>query len=207
MTPLLAFFRRAAALLVLGLGIAHAADYRELTDPVPVQAPPGKIEVTEIFWYGCPHCYEFEPSFEAWVKKLPDDVAVERLPAAFNNTWERHARIYYIAESLGLLSKTHQATFDAIHQQGKRLNDADSVAEFFSQFGADPEKVKSLYNSFGVNAQLKQDMSRLRGYQVTGVPALVVDGRYVIDGRTAGSLQNMLSVANKLIEQVRQDHQ
>ncbi|MFC0267677.1 thiol:disulfide interchange protein DsbA/DsbL [Kushneria aurantia] len=180
-------------------------DYEVLDNPVPTELPEGQIGVTEVFWYGCPHCYEFEEPLEAWVAEQPDDVTFDRLPATMGDTWMRHAAAFYAAKDLGIFSEQfHRDFFNAIHQEGQRLIDPDDIAEFFTHYGVDRQAALDALDSFGVRSQLNQATARMKAYQLMGVPALVVDGRYVITPRSAGGLANMLKVADSLIEQVRE---
>lgn len=178
-------------------------DYKVLDTPVKTDVENGKIEVTEVFWYGCPHCYDLEGPINAWAADLPEDVVFERLPATMGDVWVRHAVAFFAAKQLGILDKTHEDFFDAIHQDGKKLIDEDDIAAFYSNYGVSEEEAKKALNSFGVKSQVNQAHAKMRGYQLMGVPALVVDGRYVITPDSAGSLENMPQVASALIEQER----
>lgn len=180
-----------------------AQGYKTLADRVPVHVAADQIEVTAIFSYTCPYCYQLEPQLLAWSDKQAADVQVVHLPAAFNTQWEHLARGYYIMDALDITDKAHMALFDAIHRDNTNLGSQRALNQFFERFGIKAEDTERLYRSFGVESRLRQDTARLRGYRVTGVPALVVDGRYVIDGNSAGSLPNMLKVADQLIEEIR----
>ncbi|SFX56727.1 thiol:disulfide interchange protein DsbA/DsbL [Marinospirillum alkaliphilum] len=196
-------FRTLLLVLLLTSTTLLAQSYRTLNERVPTQVASGKIEVTSIFSYTCPFCYQLEPQLEAWAAKLPADVEVVHLPAAFNSQWEHLARGYYIMDALDITEQAHMALFDEIHQKQNNLGSVRAMAQFFERYGVKAEDTERLYRSFGVESRLRQDTARLRGYRVTGVPALVIDGRYVIDGQSAGSLPNMLKVADQVIEQVR----
>ncbi len=181
-----------------------ASGYSTLNEPVRPQVAADKVEVTSIFSYTCPFCYQLEPQLETWALGLDDDVELVYLPAAFNAQWEHLARAFYIMDALDIKDQAHMALFDRIHQDRANLNSQRALRNFFADFGIDGQEVDRLYSSFGVESQLNRDKSRLRAYRITGVPALVIDGRYVVDGNSAGSLSNMLRVAEDLIEQVRQ---
>lgn len=199
------FFKRGLLLVLLTLASSQlfAQGYKTLADRVPVQVAANQIEVTAIFSYTCPYCYQLEPQLLAWSEKQPADVKVVHLPAAFNAQWEHLARAYYIMDALDITEKAHMAMFDAIHRDKTNLGSQRAMNQFFERFGIKAEETERLYRSFGVDSRLRSDTARLRGYRVTGVPALVVDGRYVIDGNSAGSLSNMLKVAEQLIEELR----
>ncbi len=198
--------------LVAGLGLSASVfaaeagkDYQVLDEPVKTDAPAGNVEVVEAFWYGCPHCYKLESSLEPWVAELPSDVTFNRLPATMGQDWVKHAYAFYAAKDLGILDETHKAFFDAIHQDRQRLTDPDDVAAFYSDYGVTEDAAKKSLTSFGVKSQVNQAHAQMRAYKIMGVPALIVDGRYVISPSTAGSLPNMLKVADELVEQVREE--
>lgn len=161
--------------------LAMASGYTEVPDPQGPRTDNGKIEVEAIFWYGCPHCYKFEPALNQVEKALPADVELIHVPAPLSPLWALHARVYYTAKALGVLAKAHQDIFDTLHAaHGKGLLNADEVAQFFSQYGLDQEKVKEAYHSSAIDDQLRYDRDRLTSYNLTGVPTLVVDGKYLI---------------------------
>lgn len=188
---------------------AQAAEFQEgkhyvkLDKPVPVSEP-GKIEVAELFWYGCGHCFEFEPYIEPWSKKLPDDVNFERVPATFSQQWKTHANAFYAAQALGIGEELHSEFFNRIHRDGQRLLSTDALAAFFAEYGVTEDKAKKALRSFGVKSKVNQAGARIRGYQALGVPAIVVNGKYRIDTSMAGSWGNLLEIAEFLIEKERQ---
>lgn len=153
-------------------------DYARLANPVPV-ATPGKIEVVEMFWYGCPHCYDLEPSTQAWLKRKPDNVAFVRIAVSFGASWEPGARAYYAAEALGVLDKLHQPLFDAYHQR-RPLGDVDALAAFAAEHGVDAEAFRKAYTSFQTETQLRRGNQLAQRYGIRGVPAVIVDGTYEI---------------------------
>ncbi len=191
--------------LVMAAPPVAGEDYKVLDTPVETSVDEGQIEVTEVFWYGCPHCYKLEEPLNAWVEDLPDDVTFQRIPATMGDTWTAHARAFYAAQQLGILDKVHSDFFDAIHQQGQRLTDPDDIAAFFSDYGVSESDAKQALSSFGVKSQINQAHAKMRAYELMGVPALVVDGHYVVTARTAGSLENMPQIAGALIDKVRQE--
>lgn len=176
--------------------------YRTLSNPVPTNGG-DKIEVAEVFWYGCPHCYSFKPLIEKWEQDLPEDVHFELLPAALGQSWEPHARAFYTVKALDKFEQTHDALFDALARDRKELNDADSLAAFLSDYDVDPEKFKKTFNSFGVNAKMQQAQAKIRGARITGVPSMLVNGKYVVSASLAGSHEKMLEVVDYLIEKER----
>lgn len=197
---------RGLVLLVVSLVTSQvmAQGYTTLKDPAPLQVAADKIEVTAVFSYTCGYCYQLEPQLQVWALKQQADVQIVKLPAAFNKQWEHLARGYYIMDVLNLTEQAHMALFNAIHQQNANLASQRALGNFFEQYGIKSDQTEQLYTSFGVESRLRQDVARLKAYRITGVPALVIDGRYVIDGNSAGSLENMLVVADKLINQIRE---
>lgn len=180
--------------------------YEVLPQPVPT-ADPSKIEVAEIFWYGCGHCYDFEPLFEAWIQNQPEDVAVVRSPAMWDQQgiMERHARIYYTAKALGVLDKLHTATFEAMNLHRNQLESEEVIAKLFLDNGVSREDFDKTFNSFGVTSAVKQAESRLRGYRTQGTPEIVVNGTYRVSSRMTGGHQGMLDVTTYLIDKIRSE--
>ena len=201
--------RLATALIVLfAAGLAQAqptagVEYRELAAAQPADNP-GKIEVLEFFWYGCPHCYTFEPVLAPWVKKLPKDTHFRRLPAMFNEEYARGARAYYALEAIGEAERVHKALFDAVHT-GSRLRVADEAAltEWLGKQGVDTKKFAAAYRSFSVEGKLKRAAQLTQAYKIDGVPSMAVNGRYVVNTDNIKSFEQLLSVTDYLIEQSR----
>ena len=162
-----------------------------------------KIEVTEFFWYGCTHCYSFEPQIAQWKKSLDDDVVVVGSPAMWNALMEVHAKAFYAAQVLGVLDKVHMPLFQAINVDRKRLDSEDELAALFAANGVAREDFQRAFNSFGVGSQVRQANSRARSARITGTPAMMVAGKYRISTRKAGSQANMLKLATFLIEKER----
>lgn len=166
---------------------------------------PAKIEVTELFWYGCIHCYQLEPQLHAWVKKLPDDVVFKRVPGLPRPDWAPMAKAYYAMETLGVLDKLHNKLFDAIHKQ-KTLNPTDEAAAInwvTKEGGLDKKKVQGTFNSFSSNTNLNRAAQTFRSSGATGVPALIIDGKYVTSSSMAGGNIQVLKVADALIAKAR----
>ncbi len=151
-------------------------DYVRLPSPVP-PATPDKVEVVEMFWYGCPHCYELEPVTQEWLKRKPENVTFTRIPVAFGASWESGARAYYAAEALGVLDKLHPLLFDAFHQR-RKLNTEDELAVFFAEHGVDQEAFRKAFKSFQTETQLRRGNQLAQRYGVKGVPAVIVNGKY-----------------------------
>jgi len=177
--------------------------YQTLTPAQPTQNP-DKVEVIEFFWYGCPHCYSLEPELTAWLKKKPDNVEFIRQPAVFNETWGKHAKAYFVAEALGVVDKVHADLFDAVQNKKQKLDNEQDLSAFFVARGVDKEKFKEAYNSFAVDAKMRQAPVISGRYGITGVPAIIINGKYVTSGPIAGSHEKMLEVMDLLIKQESQ---
>lgn len=182
--------------------VRAASDFVELSSPQPTNDP-AKLEVVELFWYGCPHCYQLEPLLGSWVAALPADVEFVRMPAILSPRWEILARAYYTAELLGVLNETHSALFNAIHVEKQTIEDEAALAAFFAKHGVDEKQFSAAYNSFGVSAKLNRARQMTQKYATRGVPALVINGKYRTSASEAGSHEAMLKVAGRLIEQER----
>ncbi|WNB76298.1 thiol:disulfide interchange protein DsbA/DsbL [Methylomonas koyamae] len=191
-----------ALLGLMGLSILANAEggYDPISPAQPVQNP-DKVEVIEFFWYGCPHCYSLEPAMAEWLKTKPANVEFIRQPAVFSDLWGKHAKAYYTAEALGVLDKVHADLFDAIQNKKQKLTDENDLAKFFSEHGVKDEDFRAAYNSFLVDAKLRQAESIGPRYGITGVPSLVVNGKYKVTAQSAKSQANMLNVVNQLIAQ------
>ncbi|MGF6692458.1 thiol:disulfide interchange protein DsbA [Metapseudomonas resinovorans] len=193
---------------LLGMSAVQADDieagkqYVELSSPVPVSVP-GKIEVVELFWYGCPHCYQFEPTLNPWAEKLPEDVNFVRIPAMFGGLWNVHGQLFIALESMNVEHQVHKAVFEAIHKEGKKLATPDEMAEFLAAQGVDKDAFLKAYNSFGVKSQMEKAKKLAMAYQITGVPTLVVNGKYRFDISSSGGPEQTLKVAEHLIEKER----
>ncbi len=184
---------------------SEGSHFRRLTTSQGTSSPPDKIEVAEIFWYGCPHCYDFDPIIEQWKATLPADVSFVRIPVVWNPTNQVHARIMYTAEALGVLDKIHAAAFRAIHQQNNMLMDEADIIKLFKDNGVDEAAFREAYGSFGVTSQLKRAENLTRRYGIRSVPIIVVNGKYVTDGKEIRSFPDLLSVTEELVARERQD--
>jgi protein dithiol oxidoreductase (disulfide-forming) len=177
---------------------AAGVDYSELRPALPVEAP-GKVEVLEFFWYGCPHCYTLEPLLETWIARLPKDVQFRRVPAVFNDNWARDAAVYYAFEAMGVLERLHRPYFDAIHRD--RVNTRDLVArnDWLQKNGVDVKRFEDAYKSFGVQSKVRRAQQLSVAYRIDGTPALAVQGRYTISAEQARTQAGMLGIADYLI--------
>lgn len=177
-------------------------DYEVMSNPLPTRNA-DEIEVAEVFWYGCPHCYAFKPFIEAWEKSKADDVDFEMLPAALGRSWEVHARAYYTLQALGVLDKTNSAMFDALARDHKQLNTPEAIGAFLTDYGVDKDAFVKAFDSFGVNAKMQQAQSRVRAARITGVPTVIVNGKYKVSASTAGGHEQMIEVIDYLVAKER----
>jgi thiol:disulfide interchange protein DsbA len=183
---------------------APGTDYTELKQAIGTDSP-GKVEVVEFFWYGCPHCYDLEPHLAKWVSALPKDVEFRRVPAPFNNQWAIAGRVYYTMESLGVLAKLHGPLFDAIHKDGLRVNNERAVLDWMGRQGVDTAKFSAAYRSFAVESKMKRAAQVTQASGIDGVPALMVNGKYLVSAEQGRSRERMLAIANSLIARSRQE--
>ncbi len=172
--------------------------YEAVSPPQPTTNP-AKIEVIEFFWYGCPHCYSFEPSLTKWLKAKPENVEFIRIPAIFSEQWGKHAKAYFTAEALGVVDKIHADFFAAI-QEKKELETEDQLVKFFGAHGVKEADFREAYNSFMVDSKMRQAPALAAKYGITGVPAIIVNGKYRTNGTLAGSQEKMIDVMNDLIK-------
>ncbi|MFM8609368.1 MAG: thiol:disulfide interchange protein DsbA/DsbL [Burkholderiaceae bacterium] len=209
-------FSAALAATGMGLGLAGAAttasaqgapregaDYLVLGQRVPSEAPTGKIEVIEFFWYSCPHCNAFEPKLEAWIKRAPADVSVRRVPVAFRPDFEPQQRLFYTLEALGKFDEVHRKVFYAIHVERQPLNKEDAIVAWAEKQGLDRAKFTEAWKSFGVSTKVRRAVQSQTAYGVQGVPSLGVAGRYYTDATLAQNMDRALAVAEFLIGEAR----
>jgi thiol:disulfide interchange protein DsbA len=199
----------ASALGVPGLVLAQprrpeeGKDYRTLEKRAPVEAQAGKIEVVEFFWYSCPHCNAFEPRLNAWLKNVPADVAFRRVPVAFRDDFVPQQRLFYTLEAMGKVDELHAKVFHEIHQNRQPTDREDRILAFMEKNGVDRAKFQELYNSFSVSTKARRARQLQDQYQVDGVPAIGVAGRFYTDGTLAGSMDRALQVTEFLVAEAR----
>lgn len=202
-----------AGLAVSALGLTQApavmaqgkagTDYLVLDKPAGVEAPQGKIEVVEFFWYACPHCNEFEPRLEEWVKKLPKDVSFRRAPVSFRNDFVPLQKLYYTLEALGQVEALHRKAFYAIHVEKQRINSDDTVIAWATKQGLDKAKFVETYNSFNVSTKVRKATQLQDAYKLGGVPAMGIHGRYYTDATLARSMERALTITDQLVGELR----
>ncbi|MBM3203125.1 thiol:disulfide interchange protein DsbA/DsbL [Candidatus Woesearchaeota archaeon] len=195
-------------LLLLGLSVSPlqaeefkpGIDYERVTPPQPVQES-GKVEVLEFFWYGCPHCYHFEPDLNAWLKRKPANVTFTRQPAIFSALWGAHAKAFFTAEALGVLDRLHSDFYDAIQNRHEPLEKEDTLTRFFIQHGVAEADFRKAYKSFAVDAKMRQAEPMGARYGITGTPSVIINGKYRISPSQARSFPRMIAIMDELIKQ------
>ena len=189
-----------APLAALAADSFTEGEHYERIKPEVATHADGKIEVVEVFWYGCHHCFSFEPHINKWLKSKPDNVEFRRVPGVFARNWIPHARAYYTAEVLGVLDTIHAPLFDAIHEERRQINDEDTLARFFAEHGVADADFREAYNSFSVDTKTRQAMTASKEYGISGVPSVIVNGRYRTSARLAGTFENLLKVVDELVD-------
>jgi len=177
-------------------------DYSLLPRPVST-TDPSKIEVVEIFWYGCIHCFRLEENIEEWKPTLPEDVEFVLMPANWADIMELHAAMFYANEALGVTEQLHRPIFDEMNVNKNQMPSESAILRFVESQGIDAEKYRRALNSFGVNSQVLQAKSKMGAYGVRGTPELVINGKYKITTAMAGSHQRMIEIAEALIAKER----
>ena len=194
----------AATTLAFAAPAAAQNPYAAVSPPQPTEAP-GKVEVIEFFWYGCPHCYSLEPAVNNFVKAAPKDVVFRRVPALPSDAWAEAAKMFYTLEAMGQLDAKHQKVFDAIHQERLNLNNKKIREEWLTKNGIDVAKYNEMEKSFSVATKLQKAKQLTYAYKVDSVPRLIVNGKYYTGPELAGGTQNMFPVVDKLIETARKE--
>ena len=179
--------------------------YTILTTAQGTSSAPDVIEVTEVFWYGCPHCYNFDPYLKKWKANLPEDVHFVRLPVMWNPTNQIHARIFYTAEALGKLDEVHEAIFRAMHRDKQTLATEASIQAFLLDFGISEQEFNDTFRSFAVESKLQRAKNLTQRYRIQSVPLLVTNGKYLTQGSEIKNFDEMLAVTDELIERERQE--
>ena len=200
------------ALLALGIalpGLAGADSHSDfdvegkyaLVQPAqPTETGPGTVEVVDVFWFGCPHCFTFLPHMEALERDAPDYLRMRRMPAVFRESWIPHARAYYTAHLLGIEDEVHRAIFEAIHVHGRSLATREALAAFFGEHGVDAEEFGEVYDSFAVESLVRKSVAMQRNYGVNATPTVIVNGKYRTSASIAGGHANVIKAIRALSE-------
>ncbi len=197
--------------LILSLPLAAAvaaaeymegAEYMRLAKPQPTSVA-DKVEVVELFWYGCPHCYYLEPHIGKWLENKPEDVEFVRLPAVLGKSWELLGKAYFTAELLGVLDKIHEPLFEAIHDKKRKFRDVAAVEDFFVSHGVAEKDFRNTFHSFAVAVRINNAKMMTRRYAISGVPTMIVNGKFSTGASIAGSNEDVIKVVDFLVEQER----
>jgi protein dithiol oxidoreductase (disulfide-forming) len=198
------FIKRLFWILLLLPLMLQAREYKEgveyikLVTPLPTQNA-DKIEVQEFFWYGCPHCFQLEPKLAAWVKNKPARVEFVRTPAPLNPGWMVHTKTFYALEAMGRGDEFHVDLFNAMHVARIKLHTPEAIADFLAQKGVDKNKFIETFNSFAVNMRARKSEQLGNQYKITGVPALTVNGKYLINTNQEGGYDEVLKILDYLV--------
>lgn len=187
-------------LFLFGLNSAFAQQgYEEISAPQRT-ANPDKVEVIEFFWYGCPHCFQFEPHIKEWIENKPDNVEFISMAPPLNPAWKVHSQAFYAAEVLGVLDQFHEAMFNAIHRDRKPMRKPKDVGKLVDSLGLDGDKFMKTMKSFNVDAKIRQSLQKAKDVGISSVPTVIVNGKYRTSGAIAGSYPNVINVINQLVE-------
>ena len=202
-TTLIAASLASGGVLAQGSAPRAGTDFVTLSQLAPVDAPAGKIEVLEFFWYSCSHCNAFEPLLAAWAQQLPSDVTFKRVPVAFQDSYVPQQRLFYALEAMGLIEQLHARVFAAIHFDRQRLASEQAITDWIGQQGVDKALFASHFNSFSTLSRVRRANQLMTAYQVEGVPAMGVAGRFYTDGAMTKTMERALQVADFLVAEVR----
>jgi len=172
--------------------------YQRIDQPKTIDSD--KVEVLEFFWYGCPHCYSFEPYLNKWKTNKPENVEFLRVPATFQPLWVLHARAYYALQMLGVGEEIHLKFFSEIHNKKNYMKTFDALTVFVQEYGVERSEFIDAMNSFTVETQIRKATKLVTDYKLSGVPAVAVNGKYLISASMAGSYDNMIKIMSYLIE-------
>lgn len=195
---LLAVFLLTLSTTIFANSYVEGKHYIKLDKPVKT-ANKDKVEVKELFWYYCPHCFNVEPILHDWVEKLPGNVDFVRQPAVFSDRWINGAIFYYVLEQLGEVDRLHAKLFDAIHLHKTAFIDQEDFVEWLGDHNVDQDKANKAFKSFSVRVKVNKSKINTAKYRTTGVPAIVINGKYWTDASHAGGEFNMFKVADYLI--------
>ena len=178
--------------------------YTELAAPVNTNDS-SKVEVLEVFWYGCSHCFRFEPLIANWEATMPADVDFGRFPAMWNGLMEVHAQVYYTAEAMDALDVVHEHVFNAINIEGNRLQNEGQIGALFAKYGINEAEFAKSFNSFSVRTKVNQAKQRMQAYEIRSTPNMIVNGKYLVaTGQSVLTQADMLEVVDFLVEKERQ---
>ena len=198
----LGFFRFLAAISFLtAAGLVQAQQGYETLQSPQRTADPERVEVLEFFWYGCPHCFQFEPHISEWSKTKPDNVDFITVAPPLNPAWKVHSQAFYAALVLGVLDKFHEPMFNAIHKDKKAMRKPKDIAKLAESLGLDGDEFEKTMKSFAVDAKIRQSMQKAKDVGISAVPTVIINGKYRTSGTIAGSYPQLIDVLNRLVAQ------
>ena len=201
---LLVLFCLSGIVLAQGQKIEEGFDYRILPIAQPLESK-GKVEVIEFFWYGCPHCYDFEPELSSWVMRQPKDVVFRRVPVAFRDDFMPHSQLFYALEAMGKGDAFNEKVMYAMHKENKRLLTEPEIADWVASQGIDRNTFLATYRSFAVVSKARTAKQLVEAYRIDGVPTIVMQGKYVTSPSIAGTKAKAIAVMDHLEEKIRKD--
>ena len=194
-----------ATFLILITSSSHVFAQKYVQISTEKQQESKSIIIYEFFWYGCPHCYNLEPTMERIEADLDKDTKIVKLPVALRDSWIPHAKLYYALQQMGKIDEVHNLIFEEIHLEDNRLNTEQQMVDFLGKHGIDTNKFMEKYNSFGTEARIKRASNLAKKYQINSVPTIIVNGKYLTSGSYVSSYDELYSVVNLLIERERND--
>ena len=191
-------------LLVHSATFEEGRNYQRIVPAQPTEAGKGKIEVVELFWYACPHCYRFQPYLARWLKNKPADVVYRRMPAIFSDRWALLGRAFCTAQALGIVDRIHQPLFDAIHAEKRRMDSEEALMAFFAEQGVSNDDFRKTFHSFAVDAKVRRAREMSRRYQAQATPSVVINGKYILNpDNSDGNFNTMIKIMDYLIDKER----
>lgn len=180
----------------------EGTDYVTITPAISTQAPAGKVEVAELFWYGCPHCYAMEPTINTFLSKKPDNVTFLRIPATLSPRWEYHAKLYYVGQMLDPDGSKHVHTkiFEALQKQRRQINNDDATIRFFTELGFTADQVKGALNSMEMKTMMARATDVGTQSKADSVPTLIINGKYRTSPSMVGGEEKLLHVIDYLVK-------
>ena len=197
------YFLLAAIIILITSPNVFAQKYVQIS--TEKQQESKSIIIYEFFWYGCPHCYNLEPTMERIEADLDKDTKIVKLPVALRDSWIPHAKLYYALQQMGKIDEVHNLIFEEIHLEDNRLNTEQQMVDFLGKHGIDTNKFIERYNSFGTEARIKKASNLAKKYQINSVPTIIVNGKYLTSGSYVSSYDELYNVINLLIERERND--
>ena len=201
---LLIFSANQLVLAQTPIKVEEGFDYRVLPITQPIDAK-GKVEVIKFFWYGCPHCYEFEPELKGWIKRQNKDVVFKKVPIAFREELMPHSQLFYALETLGKGDALNDKVMFAMHRENKRLLNENEIADWVAAQGVDRNAFLAAYRSFAVLSKARAANQLGNAYRIDGVPTVAVQGKYITSPSIAGSRAKAVNIMDFLVNKVRKD--